>query len=361
MKKLNLAILCGGQSPEHQVSLQSAKNIIEAIDKEKYKIILIGINKKGEWFNYEKDNFLDFPNDPEKIKLKNNGQRVNLILGEKKELYFLNNPQKKEIIDVAFPILHGTFGEDGTIQGLLKLANIPFVGPNLLSSAIAMDKYIAKKLLKENGLLVADFLVFHKNEKNKISFSKIKEKLGLPFFIKPVNAGSSIGVSKIEDEKKFQKGIKEAFKNDDKILIEKAIEGRELECAILGNENLIPSEIGEILAQKDFYSYSAKYIDQNGAILKMPAKLPQKIKEEAQKIAQKAFRTLNCSGMARVDFFLDKNNKIIINEINTIPGFTKNSMYPKLLELSGIKYKNLLDKLINLAIEKKIKNNNLAK
>ncbi len=339
-----ILILCGGKSGEHQVSLQSAKNIIEAIDKNKYSIVIVGIDKIGQWFLYSQNNFLDNINSPQKIKLKDNGKLVSLS-GNK--IINLIDGKVEEKIDIVFPILHGTFGEDGTMQGLLRINNLPFIGPDVLGSAVAMDKDITKRLLRDAGISIAEFLVFKKNEKESINFEEVKNKLGLPIFIKPANAGSSVGISKIKNKNEFIEGIKKAFCFDNKILIEENISGRELECAVLGNEKVIASVIGEVLPQKDFYSYEAKYIDIDGAKLEMPAKVSSEEREKIQKLSIKIFKILGCEGMARIDFFLTKD-KLILNEVNTIPGFTKNSMYPKLFELSGIKYSDLIDKLINL-------------
>jgi D-alanine-D-alanine ligase len=343
-----LLILCGGRTGEHEVSLQSAKNIIEAVDKEKYEVVIVGIDKSGKWFLFDNKNFLENPDDPKKIKLKNIGKGVVLANGE---LINLENGNIETGVDVVFPVLHGTFGEDGTMQGLLKINNLPFVGPSVLGSSVGMDKDVAKRLLRDAGIPIADFLVFRVNQKNKIDFKEIESKLGLPFFIKPANAGSSVGVSKIKEKKEFQEAVEEAFKFDNKILIEENVLGRELECAVLGNEEVQASVIGEVLPQKDFYSYEAKYIDESGAILEMPAKITEKESEKIKELAIKTFKLLECEGMARADFFLTKD-RLIVNEINTIPGFTKNSMYPKLFELSGIKYTDLISKLIDLAEER---------
>ena len=352
-QKLKVGIICGGKSAEHEVSLQSAKNIVKAADKEKYEIVLIGINKVGEWFLYEENDFLENADDPKEIKLKDNGLPVNLVLGKKEnQLISLENGKSLKSLDVVFPVLHGTFGEDGTIQGLLKLADIPFVGPSVLGSSAGMDKDIAKRLLRDSDIAIAKFLILEAHKKDKINFVQAREKLGLPIFVKPANAGSSVGVSKIENEGEFDLSIEEAFKYDSKILLEESVKGRELECSVLGNENPIASVIGEVLPQKDFYSYEAKYIDSEGAKLEMPAKLEEETVKRIQDLAIKTFKVLACEGMARVDFFLTKDNQLVVNEINTIPGFTKVSMYPKLWEVSGIKYSELIDKLIQLALDR---------
>lgn len=353
MGKINVGILFGGRSAEHEVSLQSANNVIDAIDREKYNITLIGIDKAGQWYLNDNSRFLLNSQDPKRIALDKTEKKVVLVPGEEsKELVTIASGGKCSTIDVIFPILHGPYGEDGTVQGLLKLTNIPFVGAGVLGSAIGMDKDVAKRLLRDAGIPIAKFLVFYKWQRSGITFTEAQEQLGLPLFVKPANAGSSVGVSKVRTEEEFQRALDEAFAFDSKILIEEYIEGREVECAILGNQQPIASRVGEIIAQQDFYSYESKYIDENGAILNIPAQISENTERQIQKLAVEAFQVLCCEGLARVDFFLTKENRIIINEINTIPGFTKISMYPKLWEISGVSYCALIDKLIQLALEK---------
>lgn len=309
-KKIKLAILFGGKSAEHEVSINSAKNVIAAFDKNKYQIIPFKINKDGVF---------DFS------KLKK--------------------------YDVVFPVLHGPYGEDGSVQGLLKLIDVPFVGAGVSGSALGMDKDIMKRLLNEKGIKNAKYISLRKNE--KMSFEKAKNFLKLPIFVKPANLGSSVGVNKVNNKKEWDLAIKDAFKYDTKIIIEEMIVGRELECAVLGNEHPKASKVGEVVLNADFYSYDAKYIDEDGAVIQVPAKnLPDKVERKIQNMAIKVFKVLNCEGMARVDFFLKKDGTIYVNEINTIPGFTNISMYPKLWEISGISKKKLLDTLVNLAIER---------
>lgn len=307
-KKLKIGVLFGGKSAEHEVSLLSAKNVIGALDKNKYQITQIKINKDGKF---------DFG------KIRN--------------------------FDVIFPVMHGPFGEDGSMQGLLKLASVPFVGPSVLGSALGMDKDVMKRLLRDAGIPIGKFVAIREND--KIDFNKIKKILGLPMFIKPANMGSSVGISKVRNEKEFKRGIAEAFKFDRKILIEEFIQGREIECALLGNDMPMASVPGEIIANQDFYSYDAKYID-TGSQSIMPAPLDKKTTKKIQELAIQTFQALNCEGMSRVDFFLKKNGGVLVNEINTIPGFTDISMYPKLWEASGIPVSKLLDRLIELAIER---------
>lgn len=254
-------------------------------------------------------------------------------------------------IDVVFPVLHGPFGEDGTVQGLLKLANVPFVGAGVLGSAVGMDKDVMKRLLREAGIAIADFVVFNRSRADEIDFEIVKGRLGLPFFVKPANLGSSVGISKVESESQFHEAVSLAFEYDNKILVEEYIAGREIECSVLGNKNPIASVPGEVIPQREFYSYEAKYIDENGAVLEIPAKLDDKTTKKVQDCAIKTFKALCCEGMARVDLFV-KDDDVIVNEINTIPGFTNISMYPKLWAESGISYSELIDKLIELAIER---------
>lgn len=349
MTKLKVAIIFGGRSAEHEVSIQSAKNVYNSLDKEKYEVILIGIDKQGRWLLNQSAEFLLSSSNPELSKL--NSPEVSLVQkNQTTQLVNVISNQSMGGVDVVFPVLHGPYGEDGTIQGMLKLLNIPFVGPTILGSALGMDKDAMKRLLREAKIPVVKFLVFHKPD--KISFEDIKKKLGLPFFIKPANLGSSVGISKVKSKKDFEKSINLAFEFDSKILIEELIKGREIECSVLGNESPIASLPGEIIPTHEFYSYEAKYIDENGAILKAPADLPKDTIKKIQDLAVKAFKTLCCEGMSRVDFFLTEKGEVFVNEINTIPGFTKISMYPKLWEVSGISYSKLVDKLIQLALER---------
>jgi D-alanine-D-alanine ligase len=353
MRKINVGILFGGKSSEHEVSLQSAKNVIAAIDKEKYNTVLIGIDKTGRWYLNENSRFLLNSHDPKRIALEKSKKDVVILPGDSNhELLSVGGGNVLGQLDVVFPVLHGSYGEDGTVQGLLKLAGIPFVGAGVLGSAVGMDKDVAKRLLRDAGIPIARFLAFHRWQREKIKFEMISEHLGLPLFVKPANAGSSVGVSKVKDKKQFDGAIESAFRFDRKILIEEAIVGRELECAVLGNDFPEASAIGEVIPAHDFYSYSAKYIDENGAMLDIPAKLPNAVILSMQEMAVRAYQVLCCEGMARVDFFLKADSTIVVNEINTIPGFTQISMYPKLWEISGLPYSELIDRLIQLALER---------
>jgi D-alanine-D-alanine ligase len=344
-QKVRIGILFGGRSAEHEVAIQSAKNVFEALDKDTYEPVLIGITKKGTWIHLSQRTFQQIANHayqalPEKI------------IGGRKEggIHPFTQGLNLSDIDVVFPVLHGPYGEDGTIQGLLKTLNVPFVGAGVLGSAVGMDKDVMKRLLRDSKLPIAKFIVVHKSE--QLSFKQVTANLHLPFFVKPANLGSSVGVSKVNSEEEFIQAVKEAFSYDTKIMLEEYIEGREIECCVLGNENPIASVAGEIIPQHEFYDYSAKYLDENGAVLKIPADISDDISKQVQEIAIKTFQVLCCQGLARVDFFLTKQNKLYVNEINTIPGFTKISMYPKLWEKSGIGYRELIDRLLQLAIKK---------
>ncbi len=305
--KLKIGVLFGGKSAEHDISLISAKNVIKSLDKTKYIVTPVKINKDGKF-------------------------KIEIV--------------KK--FDVVFPVLHGPFGEDGSMQGLLKVAGVPFVGPSVLGSALGMDKDVMKRLCRDAGIKIAKFITLRKGE--KIDFNKIKRELGLPMFIKPANMGSSVGISKVKNEKEFITATNLALQFDTKIIIEENIKGREIECAILGNEVPMASVLGEIIPGEEFYSYDAKYVTETKTITDV--KLDPKIKKNIQEIALKVFKILECEGMSRVDVFLKDNGEVFVNEINTIPGFTGISMYPKLWEASGIRQDKLLDRLIELALER---------
>jgi D-alanine-D-alanine ligase len=352
-KKIRVGILFGGKSAEHEVSVQSAKNVYQALDKEKYEPVLIGIDKQGLWHNLPS---------PHPFKQSNLTQTVTDVISRSG---MTRNLQEDEIshfvrndnhIDVIFPVLHGPYGEDGTIQGFLKLLGLPFVGAGVLGSAVGMDKDVAKRLLRDAGLPVARFLVFIRSDNEILSFESVKEELGLPFFVKPANLGSSIGVSRVHSATEFEVAVAKAFAHDAKILIEEGINAREIECSVLGNEEKITSVPGEIIPSHEFYDYDAKYIDESGAKLEIPAKLTKQQTREIQHLAVRACEVLCVDSMARVDFFIDKiAHQIYVNEINTIPGFTNISMYPKLWEASGIGYTELIDRLIQLALDREKK------
>lgn len=346
--KINLAILTGGTSEEHEISLLSGFNIAKAINLTTYNLYIIGINKNGEWQLYNDFNYLSNENNPKTISLKK-GEDVIILPNKKRELYSLSKHKKIANIDVIFSTLHGKDGEDGNMQGLLNLSGIPYVGSKVLGSCIGMDKHYTKKILLQENLPTAKFItLLSQNHDANLIFNT----LGKTVFVKPANQGSSVGVSKVRNESELKNAIELAFKFDNKVLIEEYISGRELECAVLGNKNLIVSSIGEIVTSHDFYSYEAKYVDPNGATTKILSEkdIDSKIIAEIQELSKKAFNAISCQGLARVDFFLTKDNKLFINEINTLPGFTNISMYPQLFLNKGYSYSKLIEELINLAI-----------
>jgi D-alanine-D-alanine ligase len=348
MGTLNVGILCGGKSAEHEVSLQSAKNVYDAIDREKYNPLFIGIDKDGKWRlgPGTGDEFFLNTEDPLRISLNPANKETTLVSGNRGLL----SPQGI-ILDVIFPILHGPFGEDGTVQGLLKLADLPFVGAGVLGSAVGMDKDVMKRLLREGGAPIGKFLTLRSGE-DIPPFREIIGVLGSPVFVKPANMGSSVGVSKVRNEDEYRAAVTEAFHYDGKLVLEEFIDGREIECSVLGNGDARASLPGEIRANRDFYSYEAKYVDADGASLEIPAKLDDRILMEVKTLAVRTFQVLECQGLARVDFFLKEDGAVLVNEINTMPGFTKISMYPKLWEASGIPYRELISRLIELAVER---------
>ena len=352
MKKIRVAVIFGGRSAEHEVSLQSARNVIESLNKDLYEPVLIGIDRSGRWFLNENSMQLLHSDNPKMIQLAEKKNEVALTpTGKSRKLINLDNNESAGDIDVIFPVLHGPYGEDGTIQGLAKMANVPCVGAGITGSAIGMDKDVMKRLLRDAGIPICKFITLTENILPDYPYEKIVNELGIPFFIKPANLGSSVGISLVHDAVAFKEAVTEAFSYDLKVIVEEEIKGREIECAVLGNENPAASVAGEILPSDEFYSYNAKYIDEKGAVLEIPAKLTDKLLKRVREISVRTFKILECRGMARVDMFITPDEKIIINEINTIPGFTKISMYPKLWAYTGISYSELTDKLIRLAIE----------
>jgi len=354
MKKITVALLFGGKSGEHEVSLRSAASILKALDRKKYEVIPIGITKEGQWRSDPKFLEAAFP------EILQSGSPV-LLPAEPTENHLLQIHSKdkkisnKARIDVVFPALHGTFGEDGTIQGLLDMANIPYVGAGVLGSAVGMDKDVMKRLLQQAGLPIVAFVVLldylWQREQTRI-IQEIESRCGYPCFVKPANLGSSVGISKVRSRRELNPSIQLAAQYDRKIIVEQGVEGREIECSVLGNDEPQASLPGEIIPSHEFYDYAAKYLDESSRLI-IPAPLEASQIKTIQELAIKTFLATECSGMARVDFFLERSSgKILVNEINTIPGFTSISMYPKLWEASGISYPELIDKLIQLAIER---------
>lgn len=356
--KQKVAVIFGGKSAEHEISLKSATNIYNAIDTAIFEPILLGIDKQGNWclnseypatgINLVKDDF--FATATTVLPARKSNQVV---------LCSAENGNVLQSIDAAFPIVHGTYGEDGTLQGIMKSLGLPFAGPDVLGSAIGMDKDVTKRLLHDAGIVVADGYTLYKGAADDAGYDEIVSRLGLPLFVKPANAGSSVGVNKANNKDEFEKAVSEAFSFDVKILVEQAIVGKEVECAVLGNEQIKASTIGEIVPTMDFYSYEAKYVNAAGAIMKIPGDIESDTMEALRATAIKAFRVLCCEGMARIDFFLRSDNTFVLNEINTLPGFTEISMYPKLWEATGLAYGDLITELINLGIERQRRNDSL--
>lgn len=350
-QKIVVGIICGGQSVEHEVSVLSAKSIFTFLDRKKFTPKMIGVDKKGKWF------FLD-----EEVLKRIYLEKKIFALDDFPEV-FANPIIFEEIaqqVDILFPIIHGTYGEDGCFQGLFKTLGIPLVGPSLSDAYLCFDKEVGKRLLEADGLLVPKFLIYL-SEKS-VSFEEVSKKLGLPVFVKPSNSGSSVGISKAFTKKDFDIAVAEAFKFDTKIIVEEYIKGQELECSVMGYKDPIVSLPGEVIPHHEFYSYEAKYLDENGASFIIPARLDKDITHHLQKTALEAYKCLRCQGLARIDFFLTKDSKLYINELNTLPGFTSISLFPRLWEQSNISYEEVLTRLIGYAFErveeeKKLKKN----
>lgn len=354
MDKLNVALIFGGKSGEHEVSLASSASIYTHIDKNKYNVFTIGITKDGRWMYYE-GNEENIKNG-EWVNLANKNVEINLVPVGNKEVGIIFEDGRVEKIDVLFPVLHGPYGEDGTIQGLFEISQIPYVGCGVLASSVGMDKLICKKVFSQIGLPQVDYTYTNKWSFNKSAeeeLNSIEEKLNYPVFVKPANLGSSVGISKANNREELLSGIKEALKFDSRIVLEQGINAREIEVAVLGNDEVEASIAGEIKPGKDFYDYEDKYI--NGAsTYDIPANINDKDMENIRQMAIEAFKGIDGKGLSRVDFFIDKNSgEIFINEINTLPGFTNISMYPKMWEATGVEYSGLIDSLIELALDAK--------
>jgi len=392
MKKLRVGILFGGRSGEHEVSLLSAASVLNAIDKNKYAVVPIGITKEGRWLTAgDAENLLQGKaagklstqanpthalraGDPEATPgaaVLANGESVvvppepvhrhsGMVPFQTDEALTRRASDRAINVDVIFPVLHGTFGEDGTIQGLLELADIPYVGAGVLGSAAGMDKDVMKSLFRASGLTIVKHVTILRSrwesEPKKV-YKLVESKLKYPVFVKPANLGSSVGISKVHDRKELGPAIEEAAKFDRKIVIEEGVGGkknkaREIEVSVLGNDQPIASVPGEIVPCKEFYDYDAKYLDE-GSVPIIPAKISKAETKKVQQLAIGAFQAVDCSGLARVDFLMDpKSRKIYVNEINTMPGFTSISMYPKLWAASGLKYSDLIERLIQLGIQR---------
>ena len=355
MTKTRVIILFGGRSAEHEVSLLSARNVLHALDRERFEPVLVGIDKLGHWRRESELTLEAAHGDPRLLRLNARAPEVSIEQGLELAVP-LDAPMGSD--DVVFPALHGTYGEDGTVQGMLELAGVAYVGAGVLGSAVGMDKDVAKRLLRDAGIPVVDFQVvtaagFRADPRGVTARAGA---LGYPLFVKPANAGSSVGVSRVRDAGALEAAVRGALAFDRKVLLERGVDAREIECAVLGNDDPRASVPGEIIvAHRDgFYSYDAKYVDPDAAKWKIPADISENTAARVQDLAVATFRALDLAGMARVDFFLDrKTNALYVNEVNTLPGFTAVSMYPKMWEASGLSPRALVTKLIELAIERR--------
>ncbi len=363
MSKKRVAIIFGGQSSEHEVSRVSAQSVIENIDKQKYEVETIGITKNGQWLKYDGPVEKIGSGEWEAIAQKKLLESKPSESETESEITTVNSARQviagntKAPIDVVFPVLHGCNGEDGTIQGLFELAGIPYVGCGVLGAAVGMDKAYSKIVFEKEGLPQGDYLVFNRKQINNRMddvVTQVEGRLTYPCFVKPSNAGSSVGVNKASDRESLEKALIIAAKNDRRILVEEFIDGREIECAVLGNDDPVASTVGEVVPCNEFYDYEAKYqVGDNSKVVIPAENLPEETVAKIREYAVRAFKCLDCAGLSRVDFFVHKDTgEIYINEINTLPGFTQISMYPKLWAASGIPYSELIDKLIELAFER---------
>ncbi|MEM6830325.1 MAG: D-alanine--D-alanine ligase family protein [Bacteroidota bacterium] len=334
----NIALICGGQSPEHEISIRSAKNILGHLDRAKYTVHLIGISKSGKWFSMDESALEDV--------IPEVGDQLKIVPGTAD--CFVTDKGALGKMAAIFPILHGPNGEDGAVQGLMQLLNLPFVGPGVLGASMSMDKDVAKKMLRYEGLKVADWVTVRKGE-DVPTYAQLCGQLGEVLFVKPANMGSSVGVSRVSDETSWNAAIKEAFVYDDKVLVEVRLIGREIECAVKGNEHVTASGVGEVVSG-DVYSYEQKYASGSSAKTVIPADVSETELKTLQSHAICAYKALECKGLSRVDSFLTASGDVYINEVNTMPGFTSISMYPSLWEQEGVSYTALLDELIELAI-----------
>jgi D-alanine-D-alanine ligase len=350
-ERLRVGLLFGGRSAEHDVSLMSAGNVFRALDPARYDTIPIGITRSGAWLLCALEGGA-FP-----VAVPESGPRVALVPGAAGRLAILSQvdaaePDLSRSIDVLFPVLHGPFGEDGTVQGAAEIAGVAYVGSGVLGSAAAMDKDVAKRLMRDGGLPIARFLSFAQGDAP--AFDAVVAELGRPVFVKPARLGSSVGISKAGTREEFAEAIAEAFRHDRKILVEEYVHGREIECGVLEGEDgsLVASLPGEIVPSNrhGFYTYEAKYLDEEGASIKVPADLAPEVSDKVRNLSIEAFRALGCEGLARIDFFLREDGKLVVNEVNTLPGFTNISMYPKVMEALGISHAALVDRLIRHAL-----------
>jgi D-alanine-D-alanine ligase len=358
MNKIHIAIIFGGKSPEHEVSIISARNIFNAINKNKYLISLIGIASDGQWYLENEENLQD-----KNCIIGKDKQSISVSFGNpEKAIYIINQNRFLDKIDAIFPITHGPNGEDGSLQGVFIHLDIPFVGPGVLASAVSMDKDFTKKILRDAGIGHAKGMTIYKHQLPSINYSDISATLGSTLFIKPCNMGSSVGVSKVDSPATFNQALAEAFKFDNKVLVESGVLGREIECAVLGNELAEASTVGEIIMNFGIYDFDNKYLNEAAAQLHIPAQNLTDLQiEKIRNTAIKAYQALGIEGLSRIDVFLTDDDEVIVNEPNTLPGFTAVSMYPKLWEKSGLAYDLLIEKLIDLAIARHQRDANLKR
>ena len=355
MKKLSVCILFGGMSPEHEVSLRSAESVLNNIDKEKYNIFPVGITKEGQWILFGGKDYSMLPAGTWKNHSGNRPAAISPVRGQGL-LSFQGDCVVRERIDVVFPVLHGENGEDGAMQGLLQLAGIPYVGPHIAASAVAMDKTLTKLVADQAGVPQAAWHLVRGGDLNNhmdATLDTLEKRFSYPMFVKPAGTGSSVGVSKAADREALSAALVAAAAFDDKILVEEFIHGREVEVAVMGNGNPVASICGEIDAGAEFYDYEAKYVTDT-SIAYIPARISEEVEEQVREAAVKIYKAIGCQGLSRVDFFVTyADNRVVFNEINTLPGFTSISMYPKLFAASGIPYPALIDELLRLAVEAK--------
>ncbi|MEN9207011.1 MAG: D-alanine--D-alanine ligase family protein [Gloeomargarita sp. GMQP_bins_120] len=343
---IRVGLLFGGQSAEHEISVQSARNILTALTAGGYEVIPIGLNRQGQWWLADPE-WLQQADSQRLPSFEQGLAPVGVLPGQ--GFLVLRGPQWEPLpVEVVFPVLHGPWGEDGTVQGLLTLAGLPFVGAGVLGSALGMDKEVMKRLLTQAGLAVAPYRCYRRGE--TVEPTAVVAELGLPLFVKPANMGSSVGITKVHRAEELLPAVETAWKYDAKALVEQGIVGREIECAILDGSPPQASLPGEIIPRHEFYSYAAKYLDEQGAILQAPADLTPEQVAQVQQLSVRVFQVLEGRGLARVDWFLTPDGRWMVNEINTIPGFTRISMYPRLWELSGIPYPELVSRLVQQAL-----------
>lgn len=353
MKKLNVCVLFGGRSPEHEVSLRSAESVLNNIDHEKYNVFPVGIAKDGDWVLYTGKDYSLLPTGAWLTYPENRRAAISPVRGQGL-LSFEGDCVVRELIDVVFPVLHGENGEDGAIQGLLQLAGIPYVGPHIAASAVAMDKTLTKLVVDNAGIPQAKWhLVRSRELENHMEnvLDNVELRFSYPVFVKPAGTGSSVGVSKAADREALREALLTAAKFDSKVLVEEFIRGREIEVAVMGNDSPVASSCGEIDSGVEFYDYEAKYVTDTSTAY-IPARISEDVQEQVREAAVKVYSAVGCQGLSRVDFFVTyEEERVVFNEINTIPGFTSISMYPKLFADSGIPYSELIDELLKLALE----------